>query len=221
MPRVIKKETLAEQAFNLIKKDIISGKLAPGEELPEKKLAQEFGISRTPVREALTRLAGEGLVEVSDQKIATVASFTEEDAMHFMEIRTLLEVYNLEATFPMNREVLEGIRENLDAQLAAIGAGSYEKFIDLDREFHLLLAGSNPNPKLRALIHSVNTGVNRAFLVLSHTLQLSAREAYEEHTRIVNALESGAIEEAKREMTGHMKNIVRRMKGYYLEEETK
>lgn len=221
MPRVIKKETLAEQAFNLIKKDIISGKLAPGEELPEKKLAQEFGISRTPVREALTRLEMEGLVEVSDQKIATVASFTEEDAMHFMEIRTLLEVYNLEATDPLERDVLEGIRENLDAQLAAIEVGSYETFIDLDREFHLLLAGQNRNPKLRTLIHSVNTGVNRAFLVLSHTLQLSAGEAYEEHRRIVDALEAGAIEEAKREMSGHMKNIVRRMKGYYLEEETK
>jgi DNA-binding GntR family transcriptional regulator len=221
LQRVIKKETLAEQAFNLIKKDIISGKLAPAEELPEKKLAQELGISRTPVREALTRLAVEGLVVLSDQKIATVASFTEEDAMHFMEIRTLLEVYNLEATFPLNGEVFDGIRENLDGQLKAITDGCYEEFIDLDREFHLLLAGENPNPKLRALIHSVNTGVNRAFLVLSNTLQLSAMEAYEEHKRIVDALETGVIEEAKLEMAHHMKNIARRIKGYYLKEEEK
>jgi DNA-binding GntR family transcriptional regulator len=221
LQRVIKKETLAEQAFNLIKKDIISGKLAPAEELPEKKLAQELGISRTPVREALTRLAVEGLVVLSDQKIATVASFTEEDAMHFMEIRTLLEVYNLEATFPLLGEVFEGLRVNLDLQLKAITEGYYEEFIDLDREFHLLLAGENTNPKLRALIHSVNTGVNRAFLVLSNTLQLSAMEAYEEHKHIVDALESGVIEEAKKEMANHMKNIARRIKGYYLKEEEK
>ncbi|QTC40383.1 GntR family transcriptional regulator [Bacillus sp. V3] len=219
MQRVIKKETLAEQAFNLIKKDIISGKLAPAEELPEKKLAQELGISRTPVREALTRLAGEGLVVLSDQKIATVASFTEEDAMHFMEIRTLLEVYNLEAIFPLELEVLGGVKANLDEQLKAITKGCYEEFIDLDREFHLLLASKNPNPKLRAMIHTVNTGVNRAFLVLSNTLHVSAKEAFEEHKRIVAALENGLIDEAKLEMANHMKNIALRIKGYYLEEE--
>jgi DNA-binding GntR family transcriptional regulator len=216
--RVIKKESLAEQAFNLIKKEIISGKLAPAEELPEKKLAQELGISRTPVREALRRLAVEGLVVLSDQKIATVASFTEEDAMHFMEIRKLLEVYNLEAVSPLKNEVFEKIKENMDAQLKAITAGRYEEFIDLDREFHLLLAGENPNPRLRALIQSVNTGVNRAFLVLSNTLQVSAMEAYGEHKRIVDALEVGMIEEAKREMADHMKNIASRIKGYYLKE---
>ncbi|MEG9295909.1 GntR family transcriptional regulator [Mangrovibacillus sp. Mu-81] len=215
---MIKKESLAEQAFNLIKKEIISGKLAPAEELPEKKLAQELGISRTPVREALRRLAVEGLVVLSDQKIATVASFTEEDAMHFMEIRKLLEVYNLEAVSPLKNEVFEKIKENMDAQLKAITAGRYEEFIDLDREFHLLLAGENPNPRLRALIQSVNTGVNRAFLVLSNTLQVSAMEAYGEHKRIVDALEVGMIEEAKREMADHMKNIASRIKGYYLKE---
>jgi DNA-binding GntR family transcriptional regulator len=221
LQRVIKKESLAEQAFHLIKKDIISGKLAPAEELPEKKLAQELGISRTPVREALKRLAVEGLVVLSDQKIAVVASFTEEDAMHFIEIRTLLEVYNLETSAPPKNELYEEIRENLAAQLKAITEECYEEFIDLDREFHLLLARHNPNPRLRALIHTFNTGVNRAFLVLSNTLQFSAMEAYGEHKRIVEALEAGAIDEAKIEMANHMKNIERRMKSYYLEEEKK
>lgn len=220
MQRIIKKETLAEQAFNLIKKDIISGKLAPDEELPEKRLAEELGISRTPIREALKRLAAEGLIMISDAKMATVASFTEEDALQFLEIRELLEVYNLEIIVDtFQGRLLEELKENLKLQWQAITEDSYEEFIELDREFHLLLAKENPNPKLRDMIHTSNTGVNRAFLVLSNTLRLSAKEAYEEHNRIFTALQSKHVETAKKEMSAHMKNIERRIQGYYQEEE--
>lgn len=220
LQRIIKKETLAEQAFNLIKKDIISGKLAPDEELPEKKLAEELGISRTPIREALKRLAAEGLIIISDAKMATVASFTEEDALQFLEIRELLEVYNLEIIADtLHDRLLEELKENLKSQLQAITEDCYEEFIELDREFHLLLAKENPNPKLRDMIHTSNTGVNRAFLVLSNTLRLSAKEAYEEHNRIFTALQSKHVETAKKEMSAHMKNIERRIQGYYQEEE--
>jgi DNA-binding GntR family transcriptional regulator len=220
LQRIIKKETLAEQAFNLIKKDIISGKLAPDEELPEKKLAEELGISRTPIREALKRLAAEGLIMISDAKMATVASFTEEDALQFLEIRELLEVYNLEIIVDtFQGRLLEELKENLKLQWQAITEDSYEEFIELDREFHLLLAKENPNPKLRDMIHTSNTGVNRAFLVLSNTLRLSAKEAYEEHNRIFTALQSKHVETAKKEMSAHMKNIERRIQGYYQEEE--
>ncbi|MGM0854952.1 MAG: GntR family transcriptional regulator [Bacillota bacterium] len=220
MQRIIKKETLAEQAFNLIKKDIISGKLAPDEELPEKKLAEELGISRTPIREALKRLAAEGLIMISDAKMATVASFTEEDALQFLEIRELLEVYNLEIIVDtFQDQLLEELKENLKSQWQAITEDCYEEFIELDREFHLLLAKENPNPKLRDMIHTSNTGVNRAFLVLSNTLRLSAKEAYEEHNRIFTALQSKHVETAKKEMSAHMNNIERRIQGYYQEEE--
>ncbi|MCA1065300.1 GntR family transcriptional regulator [Rossellomorea sp. AcN35-11] len=220
MPRIIKKETLAEQAFNLIKKDIISGKLAPKEELPEKKLAEELGISRTPIREALKRLAAEGLVIISDAKMAVVASFTEEDALQFLEIRELLEVYNLEIIVStIDGTKLDELKDNVDQQWKAITEDCYQEFIELDREFHLLLASVNPNPKLRDMIHTANTGVNRAFLVLSNSLRLSAREAFDEHKRVLAALQDQDVEMAKREMSAHMKNIERRIQGYYQKEE--
>ena len=93
---MIIKKTLAGQAFQLLRKQILSGELSSGDELPEKRLAEEYGISRTPIREALRKLAAEGLVTISDAKIAVVASFTEEDGLQHLEIRELLEVYNLE-----------------------------------------------------------------------------------------------------------------------------
>lgn len=219
MQRIKKKETFADQAFNLLKKEIISGELAPNEELPEEKLAKQLGISRTPIREAMKRLASEGLVVLHDARPATVATFTKDDVLHLMEIRRLLEVYNIESiSRTITPDVLHELNQNVKEQLKAITENDFHEFIDLDREFHLLLAKGNPNPKLKEMIHSVNTGVNRAFLVLSNTLSVSAKEAYIEHKGIVEALGNQNTEIAKREMISHMENIEFRIHSYYKEE---
>ncbi|MED4016015.1 GntR family transcriptional regulator [Sutcliffiella cohnii] len=219
MQRIKKKETFADQAFNLLKKEIISGELAPNEELPEEKLAKQLGISRTPIREAMKRLASEGLVLLHDARPATVATFTKDDVLHLMEIRRLLEVYNIESlSRTITPDVLHELNQNVKEQLKAITENDFHEFIDLDREFHLLLAKGNPNPKLKEMIHSVNTGVNRAFLVLSNTLSVSAKEAYIEHKGIVEALGNQNTEIAKQEMISHMENIEFRIHSYYKEE---
>lgn len=208
--------SLAEQAYNIVKKDIISGKLIPSQELPEKWLAEELGISRTPVREALARLATESLIDETDQKIARVASFTQDDVMESMEIRTLLEVYNAKRITPLvSKQLLEALSENLDLQKESIEAKSYESFIDYDRQFHLILAEANPNSKLVHFIKEANTGVKRAFLVLSNSLTMSAEQAYTEHQDIVIALSKGDVHQVEKAMHNHMIQIEQRIYKYY------
>ncbi|MGX1262770.1 DNA-binding GntR family transcriptional regulator [Rossellomorea marisflavi] len=215
---MIIKKTLAGQAFQLLRKQILSGELSSGDELPEKRLAEEYGISRTPIREALRKLAAEGLVTISHAKIAVVASFTEEDGLQHLEIRELLEVYNLEVIPGLDDSLMGELDDNLEAQHRAILEDRYDEFIDLDRRFHLLLAAPNPNPKLKDMIKASNTGVNRAFLGLSGRLRMSAMEAYEEHVRLVRFLKVGDRESAKRQMRHHMTQIRQRMQGYYRED---
>ena len=96
MRKIKKPDSLADQAYDLIRKDILTGTLAPNEELREGKFALELGISRTPLREAIRRLATDGLVVLQSGKPAIVSSFTKEDALHHMEVRKLLETYNIE-----------------------------------------------------------------------------------------------------------------------------
>jgi DNA-binding GntR family transcriptional regulator len=215
---LIIKKTLAGQAFQLLRKQILSGELSSGDELPEKRLAEEYGISRTPIREALRKLAAEGLVTISDAKIAVVASFTEEDGLQHLEIRELLEVYNLEVIPGLDASLIGELDDNLEAQHRAILEDRYDEFIDMDRRFHLLLVAPNPNPKLKDMIKASNTGVNRAFLGLSGRLRMSAMEAYEEHVRLVHFLKVGDRESAKRQMRHHMTQIRQRMQGYYRED---
>lgn len=222
MKKLSPKESLADQAFNALKDAIINGKLAQQEGLPEEKLALDLGISRTPLREALKRLAAEGLVQVNKAKSATVATFTKDDGLHYMEIRRLLEIYNIDQNANyISDEILCSLQENLAKQLASIKDESYNTFIDLDQQFHLLIGSIGFNRKLSELINDANAGSNRAFLILSNTLEFSAEEAYYEHEEIVRALRMQDNELAKQLMENHLDNVERRFLLYFQEEETK
>lgn len=222
MKKIIQKESLADQAFKSIKDAIIAGRLGQEEELPEERLALDLGISRTPIREALKRLANEGLVTIHKAKPATVATFTKKDALNFMEIRKLLELYNLEKNADrLSDQVLYELKNNLKGQLEAIESDDYNTFMDFDREFHLLLASIGDNVKLVELINQLNTGVNRAFLFLSSTLPVSAHDAYAEHVKIVQSLEKAEKDLAKQLMIIHLENVEKRFLNYYTEGEIK
>jgi DNA-binding GntR family transcriptional regulator len=216
LKKIKKPQSLADQAYNLIRKDILTGILAPKEELREEKLAMELGISRTPLREAIRRLATDGLVVLTTGKPASVSSFTKEDALHQMEVRKLLETYNIEqvARF-VTPTFINTLKDNLKLQKRAADKNDFHEFIELDREFHLILANQNPNTKLREMIHTINTGVNRAFLILANTYPISAMEASGEHEDIVNALENKDEIAATKAMLEHMDNIERRFLHYY------
>ncbi|RNF38387.1 GntR family transcriptional regulator [Planococcus salinus] len=215
MEKIATKATLAEQAYEYIKKMIITGELDPGEELPEEKLAAELGISRTPLREALRRLAVDALIELRKTRPAVVAGFNHEDVKEIMEIRRLLEIHNLEHLSKADQQrVIPDLRENAARQLKAVKENDYVCFMDTDQEFHALLYSSNSNKRMKEMIYTVNTGGSRAFLLLSETICKSAVEAYHEHLSIIEAIEKGDIEAAKQQMALHLKNIEKRLLEY-------
>lgn len=86
-------ETLQEKAYEAIKDSIMRNDFLPGQPLSVDELARDLGVSPTPVREALTRLSGDGLVERARNKIACVAEITEDDVHQTYEVRKLLEPY--------------------------------------------------------------------------------------------------------------------------------
>ncbi|PIC58372.1 MULTISPECIES: GntR family transcriptional regulator [Sporosarcina] len=222
MEKIVNSFSLAEQAYNMLKKSIISGELAPLTELKEGKIATDLGISRTPLREAIQKLAMEELVVLKKGKPATVATFTNEESVEIMELRQLLEIPNLVKVIANCDETgITSLEDNLKQQMKAITNNDYHQFIDYDREFHLILASYNENKKVRALIHQVNTEVNRAFLILSNTLGMSAYEAYKEHVHILEVIKRKDIDAAKSAMLIHLQNVRDRFQAYYKEEDIK
>lgn len=216
MEKIKHNETLADQAYKIIKNAIVNGKLKENEPLPEERLAKNLGISRTPLRDALNRLSVEGLVIQQTGRPAKVASFTKEKSLEYLELRSLLEVYNIEKTISkFDDDLITKLKGNLSEQLSAIERDNYHDFIELDREFHLLLASRNNNNELKEIIHRMNTGINRAFLILSSTLPASAKEAYVEHKEIVEALENQDVVLARNKMIVHLNNVEKRFLAYY------
>lgn len=213
-------ETLADKAYNALKDAIVKGELLENETLPEEKYAKLLGISRTPLRDAFNKLAQEGLIVQHIGKPAVVAGFSKTDSIETMELRGLLEVNNIEKIISkIDLQFIEELKKNATLQLKAIEENKYDDFIELDRDFHLILASKNQNKAYRELILKVNTSVNRAFLILSNTVPQSARDAHKEHIEIIDALAKKDVALAKNKMIVHMNNVEKRFLTYYANQE--
>jgi DNA-binding GntR family transcriptional regulator len=97
---VIEHRSVWEQAYGVLRAQILDGRLAPGVKLNMRAIAAQLDISVTPVRDAALRLASEGLVENAEGRGLSVTQFTEADILHTLDLRTLLEVYAIEQSGP-------------------------------------------------------------------------------------------------------------------------
>lgn len=112
------KRSLADQVYDHIKESILSGTLKPGEKIPEEKIAEETGVSRTPIREAIRRLNEFGLVEVQPRSWAAVAQLTEKQLEDLVEARVNIEVSALRSLSGTTQKIslsnLEKIQKRLE-----------------------------------------------------------------------------------------------------------
>lgn len=145
---------------------IFDHRLPPGTALPEDGLAAAFGVSRTVVRKALIRLAGEKLVELRHNRGAAVARPTVEEARQLFDARRLLEPALLRAALhkPLGRGALDGLRANLEQEARAFAAGDRHAAIRLSGEFHTGLAAFSGN---RVLVEMLRELISRTSLVIA------------------------------------------------------
>ncbi|GEN54530.1 GntR family transcriptional regulator [Halobacillus faecis] len=211
MERIARTETLMEQAYKAIKASIINNEVVPGDYLTEEKIASQLGISRTPIREALKKLAFEGLVEVKKGSKARVSSVSPENAHDFLLVRERLEsmAAGLACTLATEEDVKE-LRRLSDMQRASIDEQNFHKFIDLDYAFHSYIAEISGNKKLKEFIENLNSQIQR-FLILTSTLSDSAIGAVEEHYRVIDAIENNDSKQAEREMETHIQQVTKRI----------
>lgn len=216
MKKVSKTIRLSDQAYDIIKESILTGKLSAGDTLPEERYAKQLGISRTPFRDTLSRLAAEGLIYQRSGAPAVVAEFTKNKSEEYMEIRSVLEVYNLEKVLPkISNDILKQLKENLIQQQEAINQNNYSEFMKYDKEFHSIFIDLNDNSELQNVVNKYNNDISRSFLLLSSTVPASAEEALEEHNEIVSAIEEKNFIGAKNKMIIHLNNVESRFLKYY------
>ncbi len=180
-------QTLREKILETIREAILKGTLKPGEKVAEPELAERFGISRTPIREAFRQLESEGYLTVIPRKGAVVAALSEQDVQEFYAIKSILEGYaaELAAARLSEKEIdkLEAINERLK-ELAS--EGDVKAFFRVHNEFHELFLKASGNSKLYELIQQLGMKFNRLRMA---SLSVEGRMAISvaEHDKLLEA----------------------------------
>jgi DNA-binding GntR family transcriptional regulator len=187
--------TLSDDAYAALLDAIVTGELAPGERLRDQELAERLGISRTPVREALRRLADEGLVEVAAQSATRVAPIDIERAAHAFPVVAALQALATRLGVPgLTRESLAAMRDHDRERARALRAGEIPTAIAADDAFHAVLVDAAGNRELRRSLERLMPQLRRLDLV--HFRALSREEIADGHAAILDACERGAAREA-------------------------
>ena len=153
-------QSLADQVYSLIKGEILRGDLAFGEKIREDELAARFGVSRTPVREAIKRLAEYGLVKIAPRSHAAIARINESEARDIAEIRIALESFAIDHISPaLFSEKLPLLSHYAAACQFSLSVGERDKAFELDSLFHITLTEISGNAALSELYRHLDARV--------------------------------------------------------------
>jgi DNA-binding GntR family transcriptional regulator len=194
----------SEGVARILRTEIFSGQLKPGEPLPERLLAEQLGVSRTPVREALFTLQSEGLVELTPNRGATVRTITSHDIVQIYSLRGVLESYAArEAAQTRTRHDLDAL-EDAHAKLERISAqGSAPEQALADLAFHTIISEATGSRLLQTIMGQV-----LAFTVSyrsNYTYPSDrASTAITEHRAILDALHDQDADRAEQLMREHV-----------------
>jgi DNA-binding GntR family transcriptional regulator len=206
MAPIARAKTLKEQAYEVLKGMILTGRLEHGRLHNEKRWAEALGVSRTPVREALLELSREGMVVFFPGKGFKVREFTASDIRDVFEVRRIIEGHVIEVVAgkltPADLLRLEKIVSRLD-RLAA--KADRVGFIEADKEFHLYLASKTGNLQIRDILVNLRDQIH---LLGIQAIKQDARmgQVLHEHRRILSALKAGDADNARRELLQHLEN---------------
>lgn len=204
----INRANLSDEVYNALAKRIIKRRLRAGTRLVENEMAEDFGISRIPIREALNRLAQDGLIELTPRKGARVKHLKIQDVEEVYDLRRILESFAIEkAATSIKKEELNQIK-----RLLKKNSGSSEKrleyFLDSDLRLHSLFINCCNNSRLIKILKNLHNFIN-SFRILDAQYEERIRQAHQEHKDIVKALVEKDARRAKSLIEEHIENAKR------------
>lgn len=201
----------ASQIFGFIRDAIISMELLPGQMISETALAQQFGVSRTPVREALIQLSNIGFVEVLPQRGTYVSKFSMEKILEARFIREALEVAVVTqlATNPdeaVRLEAVDTCEKIIADQKTAAADDDALAFQKLDDNFHQTLAGFTQYPRVASFIEAEKAHMDRVRNLSLH-VGGQYKRILSQHAAIIKAVKTGSAEKSAAAMSVHLKDV--------------
>ena len=201
--------SLSDQIYAHLRERILAGGFQPGDRLSEVSIAEEFEVSRAPVREALRLLASHGLAEQRARKGVYVPSFDAESFLHLSELREGLETMAVRlAALRASDEEIFRIDQLLVRTGKELDGGAYPS----DLDFHAYISEASGNPELAEKIREINTRLHLVRL-LSGMSDGRAARAYAEHAKIAKAIRSRDPDRAEAAMRNHLQRALGHARG--------
>lgn len=187
-----------EQAYRLIKQRILDNEYPPGFQALEQEMAEQLGVSRTPVREALIRLKNEGLVDLAPRRGMRVVPLSPDDMKEIYEVLTGLESMAVEllARKAPSSEELQPLVDAIDAMDRALEGDDLEAWAQADERYHRALLELCGNQRLRRMAYTMRDQGYRARQI-SLRLRPKPWQSNIEHRAVVDAVRRGDWEEAR------------------------
>ena len=198
---------LGEVVFEYLRNAILNGELKPGERLMEVTIAEQLGVSRTPVREAIRKLEKESFVIMIPRKGAYVADLTKKDILEVLEIRKELEGFAASlAAERMTYEEKETLGKIMEQFNEALIASDKKTMIECDNAFHSAIFHATKNGRLITMIYDLHDQFQRFRLIYFSEFH-NYKEIQQSHGRIFDAILSNDAEAAKQEAESHVESI--------------
>jgi GntR family transcriptional regulator, rspAB operon transcriptional repressor len=210
------RRSLTEQVYDALKREILTARLRPSQPLIENELAARFGVSKTPIREALRLLVQDGWIVVLPRKGYLVAPLSLEDVREVFALRLMLEpqVTGDAATRARALQPSSGSPDLVARLRRAAAAGprgeepSYQSTMRAARAFHLTVAGASGNRRLLRVLEALLDEVERLLHLMpqlgDHVTAMVEPAA---HERIIAAIEAGDAEQAAAHMRAHLAEV--------------
>lgn len=198
---------LREMVYEELKMQILTGKIVPGTRMMEVDLANDIGVSRTPIREAIRKLEKEGLVTIEPRRGAYASQISTEDMVEILEVRQNME--GLAAFFAASRmsdEQMAALKEVSKLYNDAVQSGDMQEMIKHDTKFHRIIVESCNNKVLVQMIEQLQELVLR-FRYIYYDNFRRAENMPDEHFAILNAIETGDAEAARAAADVHIDRL--------------
>lgn len=213
------KYSLRGRVFKKIREDILDGRYQENDELREAAIAEELGVSRTPVREAFRQLELEGLIRIVPNKGAYVTGISSSDVADIYEIRSLLEGLCARwATKKITKEKIDEMEETILLSEFHLSKKHYEQLIDLDNRFHMQLYEACGSKMLIHLLKDFHQYVHKERQQTLSSWERS-KAAVAEHKSIMEAIRDGNAALAEKLADEHICNAYQNMVKCGLSEE--
>ncbi len=218
MANVIKEKNsgpLWASLYKELRADILSRNLRDGAKLSESYVCKKYGVSRTPVREALFQLEAEGLIKIIPNRGAFVAGLTDRDISDIYDMRCLYEAQAAEwAVMRMSDEEIDKLSETLDFMELYTLRGDAERILEFNREFHNIIYDGCRDRMIQNSLRTYHTYLKNALPPVSYSIE-QLKDIFKEHKAIYLAFEAKNAVTARRMMEEHVRHSkARRMIDY-------